>query len=45
MGSDQFNCFDSIGSLRENLYPACSLQQILQFLPGQGFIIDNECSQ
>ena len=32
-------------ALRQHIDPACSLQQILQLLPGQRFVIDNECSQ
>jgi hypothetical protein len=42
---DQFNRLDSIGSLRENFNSTCSLQEILQLLPGQRFVIDDECSQ
>jgi hypothetical protein len=45
MCPDQLDSFDSIGSLREDVNPARSLQQILQLLPGQRFIIDDERSQ
>ena len=45
MRPDQFNRLDSIGSLRENFDSTSSLQQILQLLPGQRFVIDDECSQ
>ena len=45
MRPDQLHRFDSIGSLRQDLDPASPLQQILQLLPGQWFVIDDECSQ
>ena len=45
MRPDQLNRLNSIGSLRENIDTTSSLQQILQLLPGQRFIIDDECSQ
>jgi hypothetical protein len=45
MRPDQLDSFDSIGSLRKDVDPTRSLQQILQLLPGQRFVIDDECSQ
>ena len=45
MSSYQLNRLDSIGSLRQNFDTTSSLQQILQLLPGQRFIIDDKSSQ
>jgi hypothetical protein len=45
MCADQFHSLDSVRSLRQNLDPTSTLKQILQLLPSQGFVIDDECSQ
>jgi hypothetical protein len=45
MRADQLDGFDSIGSLGKDFDPTGSLQQILQLLPGQRFIIDDKCGQ
>jgi hypothetical protein len=45
MRPDQLHGFDSIGSLGKDFDPTGSLQQILQLLSGQRFIVDDECGQ
>ena len=45
VGANQLDGLDAVGPLGDDRDVACGAQQIQQLLPGQRFIVDDECSQ
>jgi hypothetical protein len=42
MAVDQFDSFDSVGSVAEDFDATRTFEQVLKLLPRKGFVIDDE---